>query len=267
MAEYTSNYKLEKQQPNEYIKIEGLNGNFDKIDSALGNTAKFGKAGGTSTVIALSGAILEDGICKTFIVSTNNNGSSTTINGKPLYKPGTTTAPNLVAGKAVTVWYDTSDDCFYCGDIIPEDARFTDTVYTHPDTHPYSMITGAPTSLPANGGNASTVGGKSASDFLAKTGGTLTGKLIVNSASAEDVSGSGSPNLEVQGTGGGASFMSFHRPGAFAANFGLNKNNQFAVGGWSMGAFSYPIYHQGNIIKSTSAPSNLADGSIWLMYE
>ena len=35
----------------------------------------------------------------------------------------------------------------------------TDTKYTHPSTHPASMITGLPTSLPANGGNASTVGG------------------------------------------------------------------------------------------------------------
>lgn len=31
-----------------------------------------------------------------------------------------------------------------------------DTKYTHPATHPASMITGLPTSLPANGGNAST---------------------------------------------------------------------------------------------------------------
>ncbi len=31
--------------------------------------------------------------------------------------------------------------------------------YSHPSTHPWSMITGAPTSYPANGGNASTVGG------------------------------------------------------------------------------------------------------------
>lgn len=37
---------------------------------------------------------------------------------------------------------------------VPANAKFTDTVYTHPATHPYSMITGAPTSLPANGGNA-----------------------------------------------------------------------------------------------------------------
>ena len=38
---------------------------------------------------------------------------------------------------------------------IPEQ----DTVYSHPSTHPASMITGLPTSLPANGGNADTVGG------------------------------------------------------------------------------------------------------------
>ena len=36
------------------------------------------------------------------------------------------------------------------------DAKFTDTIYTHPSTHPYSMITGVPTSLPANGGNSDT---------------------------------------------------------------------------------------------------------------
>lgn len=42
---------------------------------------------------------------------------------------------------------------------VPVGAKFTDTIYTHPTTHPASMITGLPTSLPANGGNADTVGG------------------------------------------------------------------------------------------------------------
>ena len=42
---------------------------------------------------------------------------------------------------------------------VPVGAKFTDTVYTHPASHPASMITGLPTSLPANGGNADTVGG------------------------------------------------------------------------------------------------------------
>lgn len=42
---------------------------------------------------------------------------------------------------------------------VPSGAKFTDTVYTHPSTHPYSMITDTPTSLPANGGNSDTVDG------------------------------------------------------------------------------------------------------------
>ena len=35
-----------------------------------------------------------------------------------------------------------------------------DTIYSHPATHPASMITGLPTSLPADGGDADTVNGK-----------------------------------------------------------------------------------------------------------
>lgn len=35
MAEYTQNYNLEKQQGNDYIRIEGLNENFDIIDAEI----------------------------------------------------------------------------------------------------------------------------------------------------------------------------------------------------------------------------------------
>ncbi|MDU4480326.1 MAG: hypothetical protein E7I90_24035, partial [Clostridium sp.] len=54
-----------------------------------------------------------NGYSKTFIATTNNNGSATTINGKPLYKPGTTTAPSIKEGKAYTVWYNSVSDCFF----------------------------------------------------------------------------------------------------------------------------------------------------------
>ncbi|MBE5966405.1 MAG: hypothetical protein E7255_05490 [Lachnospiraceae bacterium] len=40
MAEYTANYDLEKQQANEYIRIEGLNENFDKIDTEINKLQK-----------------------------------------------------------------------------------------------------------------------------------------------------------------------------------------------------------------------------------
>lgn len=43
--------------------------------------------------------------------------------------------------------------------------------------------------------------------------------------------------IELTGGGGAnAAFMTFHRPGAFAAYFGLDNDNNFAVGGWSYGA-------------------------------
>lgn len=114
MAEQTQNFNLTKDAGTDYYNIDTANANLDKIDKALGNTAKFEKAGGTGTAITFTGIELADGSSKTFIVSTaNNGGAATTINGKPLYKPGTTTAPKLIVGKAVTVWYDATGGCFF----------------------------------------------------------------------------------------------------------------------------------------------------------
>lgn len=71
-------------------------------------------AGGTSTAITLTiKGTLTNGYPITFIASANNNGAATTINGKPLYKPGTTTAPTLIVGKAYTVWYNSASTCFF----------------------------------------------------------------------------------------------------------------------------------------------------------
>ena len=67
-------------------------------------------AGGTATAITVDATsfLLVQGGKLAFIASANNNGSATTINGLPLYKPNTTTAPKLIAGKMYTVWYDTA---------------------------------------------------------------------------------------------------------------------------------------------------------------
>ena len=43
-----------------------------------------------------------------------------------------------------------------------------------------------------------------------------------------------------------AAYLSFHRPGIYACQVGLDSDNQFKIGGWSMGANSYPIWHGGN---------------------
>jgi hypothetical protein len=81
-------------------------------------------ASGTGTAMILTLGTLTSGYSKKFIANINNGGSATTINATyPLYKPNTTTAPNLVAGKAYSIWYNSASSCFFCvasaeGDVI-----------------------------------------------------------------------------------------------------------------------------------------------------
>lgn len=81
--------------------------------TSLSSRLKFQTAGGTATAITLTGVELVDGFQTTFVVKTSNSAAATTINTKPLYKPGTTTAPKLVAGKAATIWYNSAGDNFF----------------------------------------------------------------------------------------------------------------------------------------------------------
>jgi hypothetical protein len=73
----------------------------------------------------------------------------------------------------------------------------------------------------------------------AATFGSITANAITsNSGSAGDINnGAGSAALEIRGAGGGAhSYLSFHRPGAYAVNFGLADDGNLWIGGWSKGA-------------------------------
>lgn len=87
--------------------------NWDLIDKHLYSAVNYQKSGGTGTAITLNDVTLTDGFSKTFIVATSNNSAATTINGKPLYKKGTTTAPKLVSENTVQIWYNSTNDCFY----------------------------------------------------------------------------------------------------------------------------------------------------------
>ena len=59
------------------------------------------------------------------------------------------------------------------------------------------------------------------------------------STSAVSVGSGGQAGPQVLGQGGGAAVMSFHRPGAYAVNMGLDTDNVFRIGGWSDGASTY----------------------------
>ena len=84
-------------------------------------------------------------------------------------------------------------------------------------------------------GNAATV-----TNGLYTTGGqTIAGRnVITGSQTGSLLTATGSVGgIELQSSGSGtAAFMSFHRPGAYASYFGIDTDNNFAVGGWSAGA-------------------------------
>ena len=68
--------------------------------------------------------------------------------------------------------------------------------------------------------------------------------------------------LEVQNSGSGNdAFMSFHAGADFALYFGLDADiNDIAVGGWSMGANKYRIWHAGNDGSGSGLDADLLKG-------
>ncbi|MDP5007604.1 MAG: hypothetical protein NWQ13_01045, partial [Glaciimonas sp.] len=104
-------------------------------------------------------------------------------------------------------------------------------------------------------GNLPALGDK----YLPLAGGSVSGILqVAGSAGAIGSEGGGRPAIEILSSGAGdsAAYMTFHRPGVYAAHFGLDANNEFCVGGYSMGANAYRIFHAGNF-----NPDNKISGS------
>lgn len=110
------------------------------------------------------------------------------------------------------------------------------TTYVNGKTEGNLNVNSATTAINAN--NASYLGTVAAANY---------GRLDASGTFAVRMTFSGSQNvgtllnatgslggIEVYGGGGtNAAFMTFHRPGAYASYFGIDSDNQFAVGGWS----------------------------------
>lgn len=96
----------------------------------------------------------------------------------------------------------------------------------------------------------------------------MNGGLYVGSRSTSGqgigYTGSGGGSAEVQGVGGGAAMMSFHRPGAYAVNFGLDTDNVLKVGGWSMGGAAYTIWHSGTFDPGSKMSLNAWQGNSYI---
>jgi len=96
--------------------------------------------------------------------------------------------------------------------------------------------------------------------------GTTVGIYASNTNSeAIGVGTEGAAGVEIRSggatQGGGASFMSFHRPGTYAVRFGLDTDNKLKVGGWSMGNASYEIFHDANAASKNVGSATLASKS------
>jgi hypothetical protein len=93
---------------------------------------------------------------------------------------------------------------------------------------------------------------------IAVTGGATFGNHVMISQATGGIGSAGASEgqLELQNAGSGAAKIAFHRTGAYAAYFGLDTDNIWAVGGWSTGAVRYPIHHDGNYPVSQSASNS-----------
>ncbi len=155
----TTNYGLKKPDGTDAVDIAIINQNMDTIDTTMKSNA-------------------------TQINDLKNNKANTSHGN---HVPATQTANNKKFLRCDNTWQDVTP-----GNIGAAPASHThdDRYYTETEintklnakantshTHTKSQITDFPTSLPANGGNADTLDGKHASDFLSSQGGTVGGAL------------------------------------------------------------------------------------------
>lgn len=92
---------------------------------------------------------------------------------------------------------------------------------------------------------------------------TSSYNLLASTAIAAKANAVSGFEVQAQGSAAtaGAAVMTFHRPSSYAAFFGIDTDNNWKVGGWSMGAVSYKIWHEGNDGTGTGLDADLLDGS------
>ena len=135
------------------------------------------------------------------------------------------------------------------------------TIYQSADDGIFSMITpdtsgSVDVNTAAYANNSNLLDGINSSQFLrSDVSDTVAAGRQISFYSYDNIeSGAGDQaSLEVfQDTSGADAFMQFHVSNDFALYFGLDgSTNDLAVGGWSMGANKYKVYHAGNLSLST----------------
>ena len=78
------------------------------------------------------------------------------------------------------------------------------------------------------------------------SGGVLTGTWYFQSNLGNTSGATSNPPLQAFATGGNSAFMSFHRSGNYAVNFGLDSDNVLRIGGWSASTNRWQLDMDGN---------------------
>jgi hypothetical protein len=117
MSSLSTNYNFIKPSLGDSANIEVVSDAIESIDNtikSIENKNLVQIATGTANAITLNLGTLVNGYQVTFIASVNNSASATTINGKNVFKPSTTTPPTFIKDKGYKVYYNSSNDCFFC---------------------------------------------------------------------------------------------------------------------------------------------------------
>jgi hypothetical protein len=97
------------------------------------------------------------------------------------------------------------------------------------------------------GGNTAIHAGNYSSYALPLSGGTVTGITYFQTNNGAKSGATDSAKLQAYSTGNNAAFMSFHKSGVFAVNFGLDDDNVMRLGGWSASANRMQLDMSGNV--------------------
>lgn len=241
MAEYTQNYNLEKQKGNDYVSIEGLNGNFDIIDSEIKkvNDNKVDKEAGK----ALSANDY------TTAEKTKLSGIAENANN---YVHPTTHSPAIIAQDSNNRFVTDTEKASWNGKAS--------------GTHVHSAADITSGTLPvARGGTAATTAAQALTNLGAAstTAPTFTGAVTV--LQTGNTNSFTHPNIELRTTDGTSPTLGFHRAGVSATAL-IEGNGRLYINN-HMDSTLRKIYMDGDIIFQTTIPTSLADGVICFVYE
>jgi len=243
----------------------------DPANTALAGLQIAQTAGGTATAITLTGVELTNGYQKTFIISASNSGSATTVNGKPLYKPGGTVAPNLVSGKSASIWYSLAGDCFFYkasaeGTAAAGDVLAGETFSNDDDTGVVGTMTnrGAVTITPGTSNQAIAAGYHNGSGYVAGDADLVAGNIV---PSVNIFGVVGNAPVKKWATGNG---ISTGTNLASVSGFHFALDPSIIVIAWSFNGYSYrKVYNSlGSALNNYGYSNNgyVEDLGAWTVY-